>query len=800
MNPLVRSLFVLGSVCAACGQTVPKLKSISQEYIQRGAAIELTIEGENLPANPAFLIAGDSGLTLTPPPPAQPPARVESSSGGISTVAETNPNRIVAKLSVASEAALGLRELRIAGPEGVSNPLNIAVSPLPEFAEKSDATSLDKAQIQSIPFAVTAKINAPDEIDFYRFSAKKGQRVILETIAQRLGSQLDSSLVVLDQNGRELARNEDAVGNDSVLEFVAPDNADYIAQIRDYRARGGNEFNYRLLVSFAPYVTGAYPIGARRGETADVELFGYNLQGAEKMKLQIDPATSGSQQELRAVSPNGPSNPFPFVISDLPQFLEQEPNSSPTHANSVSLPGAINGRIQNAKDYDAFKFRVETNQRFVFEVAAQRYGSPLDALLTLTDERGNVLQRNDDANGPDARIDQTFAAAGEYILFIEDLLERGGREFTYRISATQPAPGFEVKLVNDTARLPRGGRAPIRCEVTRANGFNDPIRISAKNLPPGLHAESLVLTANDPGAGLLFISAASDAPLGSATIELSATATIAGKNVSRPVKTFAMDRAVKAAYVTVLEDAPFLVHPGQLLAMVEQDQSVNIDALIERRDGFDGEIKISLEGFSAGREPVTRSFDYQPATIKAGEARGSISIKARQDSEVGARMMVLRGDATVAGQTVTQYSPPFPVATAQIPFLLTTTLKRVTLTAVPAGSTSAAAEANFAVRVERRAGFNGEIALKIEGLPEGVTATADKVPAGGGESNIKLVASDKAAVGKEVQLTLTGAGLFKDKNYQFKPPTIGLLVNAPEPTEVKTAEARPAETASNAAK
>ena len=45
------------------------------------------------------------------------------------------------------------------------------------------------------------------------------------------------------------------------------------------------------------------------------------------------------------------------------------------------------------------------------------------------------------------------------------------------------------------------------------------------------------------------------------------------------------------------------------------------------------------------------------------------------------------------------------------------------------------------------------------------------------------------------------SGVFKDKTYRFKPPAIGLQINAPEPVEIKTAEVKTApETASNAAK
>jgi hypothetical protein len=801
MKVIFRTLAIVGTACATAAQPIPKLKSISQEYVQRGSNVEVTITAENL-ANTKFLIAGDPGVQFKLPAPNDPVVAIESSGGGITAVSKSDPNKIVATLDVNGMAALGSREIRLASASGVSNPLTLNVTYLPEILGATSATSLAQAQELTLPFAVTAKINGAAESDYYKFKTTKGQRIVLEVIAQRLGSALDSSLAVLDKDGRELARNEDAVGNDSVLEFVAPADGEYTAQVRDYRLQGGDNFKYRLLAGPLPYVRAAFPFAGRRGETTEVQLRGYNLQGIEKMTLRLEENARLGQQELRTTSAAGLSNPFQFIVSDLSEFMESEPNTSVTHANSVSLPTAINGRIQAAKDYDAFKFHVEKDQRWIFEVAAQRFGSPLDALLTLTDDRGNVLQKNDDANGPDARIDQTFSAAGDYILFIEDLLEHGGPEFTYRITATQLAADFSVKLVNDTPRLPRGGRVPVRCEIARMNNFNEPIRITAKNLSPGLHAEPLVLTQNDPAAGLLFISASTDASLDSAPLQLEATAVLNGKSITHKVSSFAGDQAVKAAYITILDQAPFLIHNAQLLANIEQDQTANIDALIERHDGFNGEIKVSLEGFCAGREPATKSFDYQPITIKGNESRGSLSVKTKLDSEIGARMMVLRGDSTVNGQPITQYSPPFPVQTTEIPFMLTTTLKRVVVTAVPTGSQSSANEAVFLVKANRRAGFDGEITLNLEGVPDGISASVDKIPASGGEATIKLLASDKVApTAKEIELKLTGVGTFKDKTYRFKPQPIALQVNAPEPAEVKTAEVKPEkETAATAAK
>ena len=81
-------------------------------------------------------------------------------------------------------------------------------------------------------------------------------------------------------------------------------------------------------------------------------------------------------------------------------------------------------------DVDVFSFKSDKDQRLICEVSAQRLGSRLDALLTLTDAAGKVLAQNDDTTGMDARIDyDKFKKDEEYRLSIRDLNDRGGEGF-----------------------------------------------------------------------------------------------------------------------------------------------------------------------------------------------------------------------------------------------------------------------------------------------------------------------------------------------------------------------------------
>jgi hypothetical protein len=159
-----------------------------------------------------------------------------------------------------------------------------------------------------------------------------------------------------------------------------------------------------------------------------------------------------------------------------------------------------------------------------------------------------------------------------------------------------------------------------------------------------------------------------------------------------------------------------------------------------------------------------------------------VKLTAKADSDVGTRTVVIKGQTTLGRQQVTQYTRPIPVTVTQIPFTVAATLSRLNLTALPTNSQSAAREAATAVKLTRRSGFTNEVSFTVEGLPAGVEMTLDKIPANGTETNLKLVASEKAPPGTNT-LTIVAAGLHNDRNYKFRAGAISLIINAPEPGE-----------------
>jgi hypothetical protein len=777
-------LFLLATVTAVA-QPVPKLNSLSPEWIQRGTTVEVVLTGENLGDVTGFVFSGDPGLSATNVPPAAsapPTVTIESAAGGI-TRAESpravDKKRVVARVTATTNAALSARELRVVTPTGVSNPLLINVGHLPEVAE-NDAANV------SLPAAISGVISAAAQVDEFKFKGTKGQELIFEVDAARRGSLLDSSLAVLTSKGKEVARNEDHNGLDSLLTFTVPEDGEYVVQIRDFRYMGGGNFNYRLYAGALPYVESIFPFGGQRAKQVEIALKGKNLDGTSKMALDIAAKAPLGRQDIRANTPKGLSNLLPFDVSEYPDFSESETNDAIKEANAISVPLVINGKIGSAKDVDRYKFKSDKDQKLVCDVTAHRFGSMLDTLLILTDTNGTVLQQNDDAAAADARIEFDAKKDTEYVLAIRDLTHRGGGNFGYRLSIRPPSAGesgFTARFLPDTPRVNRGSHTRIRCEVTRLGGFDGPVRFTLEDLPSGVTAEPVVMTAT-PSSGLMVISALKDAPLGAFPIKLMASGTVNGKMVQRTAEPLSGDKPARQGFLTVLDTAPFTLEPITLSAAIEQNETVRIEVMAQRKEGFTGDIKLNAEGFSAGRDPITKSFTVSEGTISATQTVGRVKLQAKQDSEIGTRTIVIKGESG----DVTQFSRPIPVTVSQVPFIVSSTLTRLSVTALPTNAQSAASEAATAVKVERRTGFTNELQLAIEGLPAGIVSTLEKIPASGTETTFKLVATEKAPAGTN-SLTVVASSMHNDRNYKHRSAPITLIINAPEPTDTNTVAA-----------
>ncbi|MFN7994657.1 MAG: hypothetical protein U0Q18_13705 [Bryobacteraceae bacterium] len=128
--------------------------------------------------------------------------------GKTETVALTGYNLGAAKVDVKGEPSPDeerMLTLRPKAPSGKAfNELRLAIGNEPELASTGTNTSVAAAQPIQVPVTLNGKLLA-GENDF-RFKARKGEKLVFDVNANRLGSQLDSLLEILDAKGKPVER------------------------------------------------------------------------------------------------------------------------------------------------------------------------------------------------------------------------------------------------------------------------------------------------------------------------------------------------------------------------------------------------------------------------------------------------------------------------------------------------------------------------------------------------------------------------------------------------------------------
>jgi hypothetical protein len=129
-------------------------------------------------------------------------ARVEVNGANLERTSE-------ATFPVAAETAAGtIIGVPVALPGG-KHPFqsrNVVVADGPQLVEQETNDTGSQAQELAVPGGASGFIGQPGDVDFYRFPARKGERLIVEVYGRRLGSPIDSVIAILNASGSPVPR------------------------------------------------------------------------------------------------------------------------------------------------------------------------------------------------------------------------------------------------------------------------------------------------------------------------------------------------------------------------------------------------------------------------------------------------------------------------------------------------------------------------------------------------------------------------------------------------------------------
>jgi hypothetical protein len=476
-----------------------------------------------------------------------------------------------------------------------------------------------------------------------------------------------------------------------------------------------------------PALTYLYPAGAQQGKTVEVSAGGtferwpvrawVDRQGVEvkaakdrgKLVVTVAADATPGVYWLRLHDDQGASALRPFVVGTLPELNEQEPNDDA--AKPQVLPSSsvvVNGRLAKAGDVDCFAVKLRKGETLIASLDAQRtLGSPMDGVLQLLSADGFVLEENNDDSGPDPLVVFTAKADGTYVV----------RAFAF---PAEPDAGI---------RFAGGENFVYRLTLT-TGGFAD-------------HAWPLAVSRTDPG-----------------TVEA------AGWNVPAEAKTLKVTPApgadtVRLGHARLAGTLSVLVEPHRCLTEVEPNdrqkpQAVTLPVTISGRIDPPGDVDVfefaakkgerltfRADARSVGSllDPVLRLTDAAGKALaqaddssggKAGARDAALSFTAPQDGTFRVEVRDLGGHGGP------RHFYCLRATRAEPDYALTVAADRFTLTP--------GKPLDIPVTVDRRNGFDGEVEVAVEALPEGVTAAPVKSSGAAGKSvTLRLEAKPGAA-------------------------------------------------------
>jgi hypothetical protein len=579
-------------------------------------------------------------------------------------------------INIASNVPPGIYECRLIGQFGISNPRSFEVGDRPEMVES--ATNNSRSSAMQVPLGTVINAHADrDNADYFNFVAHKGQRILIDCETQKIDSRMDPTLVLFNAAGRELQRNR----NGTELDFAAPEDAQYTLKVYDFLSQGGPEYFYRLKIGTGPHIDYIFPPSGAPGTKSNYFLYGRNLPGSipahersvdgkplEQLSVEIElPGDPLSQQRL---STSLPVKPMEAMLDGVEYRLPSEEGIS----NPVLLTFATAPIVRESEPNDnpakAQKVSVPC------EYVGQFYPRGDRDWLSFEAKKGEIYWIEVFSNRLGLPTDPFFLLqlvkkndkGQEEITDLQEVYDTdtniGGVEF--KTATRDPASRFEVK---------EDGVYRIQVRDLFNQSRDDPslvYRLSIRTEKPDFR---LVALAQAPP------------PTVKDSKELIAWTPLLRKGGTLPIKVLAF-----------------------------------------RRDGFNGDIRLAVEGLPKG-------ITCADAKIAANNSSATLMLVASENGEGWAGSIAIIGRAEIGGSAVTREARggmitwPVNDYTVQPVFSRMTRDFAIALSAREASpisidqvedkswETSVAGKLQIPIKLTTRGEFKSNLKLKVAGVP-----------------------------------------------------------------------------------
>lgn len=466
----------------------------------------------------------------------------------------------------------------------------------------------------------------------------------------------------------------------------------------------------------SPQLFTVFPTGAKAGSQVEVALTGADLEGAvlrfnhagitaipdgkdpKKQRVTVAADVVPGFYEVRVTGIHGGSNPRIFEVGNLPEITSNGTNTKQSSAQVVDWPCTVNGTVAS-QGTQWFRLHAKAGQSLALGCRAEELDSKLVASLALFDVNGVQLAQAARAE----RLEWRAAADGDVLVRLNDFLYKGGAEYFYRLDVgarLEPKAGppilWPLPAVTTAEQEPNDASRPmpvtLPCEVAGAfapardaDAFSFAARkgeswwIEATSHRLGLPTDPRVvvqrvmgdkvvdvLELNDgpPVPGMPDYDGSHRDPVGRFEAVEDGQYRLLLRDLNNNTGGGAKDRryqlslrrespdfALLAIAVPPKDNTPGKEFNGPNVTLcgctVRPGQTVPIRVLVLRRDAFQGEVVLRMEGLPPG---VTSS-----ESVVSGDTKETmVFITAAGNTQAWTGPVKVAGTATIAGKRVTR--------------------------------------------------------------------------------------------------------------------------------------------------
>lgn len=579
-----------------------------------------------------------------------------------------------------------------------SNAVRFLLADGPATGEVEPNDALDKAAALTLPARVAGRLDRRGDKDWYGFAAKKGDKLWIEVVSQRLGLPSDPTLVlqqVTDKGTKDLLESDDPGGpqqqqdmrkryrltpDDPGLLFTAPEDGQYRLMVRDLYgdAQGDARFCYVLTIRAAKpdFRLVAVPVEAFPPENR-ANPWSCVLRGGGVERIRIFATRlEGFDGDIRLEAAG-----LPPGVSATPAILKA---------------GATQEDLLLGAAVDA--------PAFAGTIRVLGKGADLERAARAVELAWPVTDQN----------------TTPYIPRVTDRIGLA-------VDAERKAPFTVVIGDGKPLKTARGAKLKLPVKLVKNGDYKDATKVTLK--PEGLPgpnnqktvaAKDVVMDAAKP-EGEIEIDVTDKAPLGALAIFLSGEVQVSYVHESGRAKAVEEDRKRVEAVVKQAAEEAKAAEAGKAKAAKELDEAKKKLA--------------ALKADAPEKAAVETSIKEAADRLKAAE---EVEAKAKDlAKQADAMMKKLADDAKKATDMAKEKK--VKIAATSLPLVLEIAATPLTVKAPAETAVKAEGKAELTIELERMSGFEEELVFELTGPGAAKLSLAEPAKAGKDAKTLKLV-------------------------------------------------------------